>query len=322
MPIVSVLIPVYNAASLIERCLISVFSQQHNGDIEAICVDDGSTDNSVEVINSYKQRTGNNVILLTQQNSGPSAARNKALKEAEGEFVAYLDADDYWMPGFIKQTVSFLSNHNECVAVTVGQRHITTTGDSIAPYILTTQSDLKECVLDDFYDFWSKNNHVCTGSILIRREVAQATGGQREDLRVCEDLEFWALLASYGKFGFIPQVLFVSDGGKVIEEQGWVAKHIKRWQTASTIEEWENRLAKRFENGLPEGLQLMKGRIGKSLVMSILYSKRKTLAYEQIKKHYQEYPQDIFGKLFSLSAKSKLIWILVSNLLIFREHHR
>lgn len=66
--------------------------------------------------------------------------------------------------------------------------------------------------------------HVCTGSITIRIDIARQAGGMREDLRQCEDLEFWAYLATFGKFGFIPEVLFVSDGNAVTRSQGWIDK--------------------------------------------------------------------------------------------------
>ena len=84
-------------------------------------------------------------------------------------------------------------------------------------------------MLEDFFGFWSEHNHITTGSNLIRREAAAASGGQRSDFRVFEDLEFWALLATYGKWGFIPEALFVSDPELVEVEQGWFNKYRLRW---------------------------------------------------------------------------------------------
>ena len=207
----SVIIPVYNAGALINRCLDSIFLQQDTYEVEVICIDDGSTDNSVELIKSRKEQ---NIVLLQQENAGPAKARNKGMHVAKGRYMAYLDADDYWQPSFIEETISFLDTHTECIAVTVGQKHITTSGTHILPAIINN-SDGESLVLDDFYSFWLQHNHVCTGSIVIKTDIAKATGGQREDLRICEDLEFWALIATFGKLGFIPKMLFVSDGSKV-----------------------------------------------------------------------------------------------------------
>ena len=126
----SIIIPVYNKYRLINRCLDSIFSQPTKYSYEVILVDDGSTDNSVELI---KARTEGNIILYEQQNAGPSVARNKGLELSHGKYCAYLDADDYWEDGFIEKTVSFLEEHDDCVAVNVAQRHLTISGEHVAP---------------------------------------------------------------------------------------------------------------------------------------------------------------------------------------------
>ena len=88
----SIIIPVYNKSKLINRCLDSIFNQTTNYSYEVVLVDDGSTDDSVELI---KARTEGNIILYEQQNAGPSVARNKGLELSHGKYCAYLDADDY-----------------------------------------------------------------------------------------------------------------------------------------------------------------------------------------------------------------------------------
>lgn len=93
----SIIIPVYNKSKLINRCLDSIFNQTTNCSYEVILVDDGSTDDSVELI---KTRTESNIILYEQQNAGPSVARNKGFELSHGKYCAYLDADDYWEDGF------------------------------------------------------------------------------------------------------------------------------------------------------------------------------------------------------------------------------
>ena len=315
----SVIIPVYNAGALIDRCLNSIFSQQGDYQVEVICIDDGSTDNSVELI---KNRSEQNIVLLQQTNAGPAAARNKGMNIAKGKYMAYLDADDYWLPGFIEKTISCLESHAECIAVSVGQKHLTTSGEHIAPAMLKTLHDSVPLVLDDFYTFWTNHNHVCTGSIVIRTDIAQATGGQREDLRICEDLEFWAYLASYGKLGFIPKVLFVSDGSKVTETIGWVEKHIKRWNSAVPVDCWEQRLVKRLPCPLPESYVKARGRIAQNLSYSILLSKRYALARELVLNYGKDFPQGKMKLLLTYSAKCLPVWFVVSRALVYREYHR
>lgn len=95
MPKVSIIIPVYNAALYIQDCLNSVLSGDLK-DIEVITVNDGSSDNSLEILEEYNRKYG--VIVVDQQNAGPSKARNAALDIASGEYVGFVDADDWVEP--------------------------------------------------------------------------------------------------------------------------------------------------------------------------------------------------------------------------------
>lgn len=90
---ISVIIPVYNVEEYLEECLDSVISQTLK-EIEIICVNDGSPDNSLSILNRYAQRD-NRIKVITQVNGGLSVARNSGLREATGEYVYFLDSDDY-----------------------------------------------------------------------------------------------------------------------------------------------------------------------------------------------------------------------------------
>ncbi|MDE7272483.1 MAG: glycosyltransferase [Lachnospiraceae bacterium] len=92
---ISIIIPVYNCELYIKECLDSVL-QQTLSDIEVICIDDGSTDNSLKILKSYGQ-ADERIIVLIQSNQGAGVARNKGLEGARGEYVAFLDADDYYL---------------------------------------------------------------------------------------------------------------------------------------------------------------------------------------------------------------------------------
>lgn len=318
---VSVIVPVYNAVELLDRCLDSIFGQETDRTIEVILVDDGSTDNSVELIRRRPEQ--DRIRLFQQVNSGPSKARNKGIEEARGRYLAFLDADDYWLQGFIDTTAGFLDRHPECVAVSVAQRHLTTSGEHVVPAHWESLASDDGVVLEDFYRFWADSNHICTGSILIRTEVAKSTGGQREDMRVCEDLEYWALLGTYGKLGYLPKLLFVSDGSKVTANVGWVQKHLPRWNAAVTIDEWEERIIAHMpEIASDPSFIRSKGRIAKNLTYNILLSKRYALAKEQIKKHGHTFPNDKVARLLRLAASNPLNWLVISRLLVKREYSR
>jgi glycosyltransferase involved in cell wall biosynthesis len=106
---VSVIIPACNAGQFIEETLKSIFSQTHQH-WEIIVIDDGSTDNTVTIINSFRS---NRIKLISQENSGVAAARNKGLLYANGEFVVFFDADDLMSPDFLSVRVNALLNDRE-----------------------------------------------------------------------------------------------------------------------------------------------------------------------------------------------------------------
>jgi glycosyltransferase involved in cell wall biosynthesis len=110
MPSVSVIIPLYNKGSFIGRALDSVVSQTF-GDFEVIVVDDGSTDAGPDVVGSFQDRR---VRLIRQDNAGPGAARNRGVAESGSAFLAFLDADDEWMPEFLETCMAGLEANPGC----------------------------------------------------------------------------------------------------------------------------------------------------------------------------------------------------------------
>lgn len=321
MSLVSVIIPVYNAAALINRCLDSVFNQTGDIDTEVIIIDDGSTDNSLELVKKRPEK--DRIRIFCQVNSGPAKARNKGIQEAKGKYLAFLDADDYWLPEFLIKTTHFLEEKKDCIAVSVAQKHVIASGTYEMPQNWKNLATSEGKIIKNFFEFWCLNDHICTGSILIKTTIAKLTGGQREDLRICEDLEYWALLSTYGELGFIPELLFVSDGAKVTKAVGWVDKNLSRWNSAPKIEVWQKRLMERNPAILnnPNFINA-RGKIAKNLSYSILLSKRLDLAKEQIIKYGYSFPDDKISKLLKLAIKNHILWKLITNFLIFREYHR
>lgn len=101
-PKVSVIIPVYNAHDYLPQCLDSVLAQALQ-EIEIICVDDGSTDDSLEILQGYAQQDAR-IRILSQQNGGAGAARNRGLEVATGEYLSFLDCDDFFEPSMLEKS--------------------------------------------------------------------------------------------------------------------------------------------------------------------------------------------------------------------------
>ena len=311
---ISVIIPTYNTAQLIERTIRSVLAQSCQ-DFEILIVDDCSTDDTLTVVRSI----GDPRISIFEQpeNRGPAAARNRGLAEAKGEYCAFLDGDDFWETDFLKETSGFLDAHPEAVAVSVMQCHKIIGKD---PVTAPRDAGVTEpVVLEDFFDFWAKNNHVCTGSVLMRTVVAQRLGGQREDLRICEDLEFWALLATQGKWGFIPKMLFTSDGGIVTRKQGWRRKNMPRWQSAPPVEDWTKRISAGFQGKVPDSFPVALGRIARNLCYSHIMAGKTGLARQEVLKYGKDFPGNRINTVFRDMAKNRLVWHVFCFFLKIRE---
>lgn len=120
MPKVSVLVAVYNAATYLPKSLDSLLSQTF-GDIEIICIDDCSTDNSLDILNMYAARDSRFIVLHLTRNQGQAVARNEGIKVSTGELIAFCDSDDWMAPDCLEQAVAVFDAHpqTDCVLLHV-----------------------------------------------------------------------------------------------------------------------------------------------------------------------------------------------------------
>ena len=236
-----------------------------------------------------------------------------------------MDADDYWLSDFLIETIAFLNNNDTVIAVNVAQLHkIPEKEDSILPQFVDNNSNnnLLPHVIDDFYSFWALHNHVCTGSVLVHTDIVKQTGGMRKDLYVAEDWEFWFLLATYGQWGFIPKVLFVSDGGLITNSMGWLVKMKRRWENAPSVDEWNTRISQRIIQPYSTGYLYAIGAIAKDLSYSYLLSNREDMSRITINKYKRYFPNDRLSKLLVLIASNSFLWRITCRYLIIRENKR
>lgn len=328
----SIIIPVYNGEALLKRCLDSVFAQKTNFCYEIILVDDGSTDQTLSIASEYDIR------ILRQANAGPSKARNWGMKEAQGRYITLLDADDYWENSYVEKSVSFLDAHPECVAVNVICKNISVSGVSYTPngyspeksdffykksISLHNKTDVSALVLDDFYAFWAEHCHVGTCSTTIQAEVAKATL-MREDLRISEDYEFWLMIAGAGKWGMIPEPLYVSDGtSTLVSQEAWLSRMKRRWENAPSLDVWESRIVHCYPSLKgTESFCRAEGRVSRNLTYCQLLSGRDQLARREALTYGKYFVQDPIGKLMNLCKWSGLSWRILCKFLRYREYHR
>jgi glycosyltransferase involved in cell wall biosynthesis len=189
-PLVSVVIPMFNAEDWIVGLMHSILNQSYKN-IEVILLNDGSTDASVELVSKAAQEFGQNrVRIITQNNSGVSAARNEGVRNSTGELIAFVDSDDVWFKRKIEHQVNAMTRQNLAA--------------SACSYAIFTDSDLE--ILDVVHPDWSTNGvrnwllfrsygGLLSSTLMLRREVFYETGPFRLDLSLSADIEFaWRLL--------------------------------------------------------------------------------------------------------------------------------
>lgn len=203
LPNISVIIPTYNRASMINEAVESVLSQKYK-DIELIVVDDGSSDNTAEMLRPYLDR----VIYIKQENQGNAAARNTGLKEAKGELIAFNDSDDLWVEDKLEKEVRYLEEHPDVDMVCGNGIIFGNTKDAGRLVISQSRAESLEKKGITVKDIFMKST-IRTPTVVIRKKVIDALGGFDGNLRVCVDGDFsLRLLGSGYKAAFINDIFF------------------------------------------------------------------------------------------------------------------
>ncbi len=202
-PRVSVILPTYNRASLLKYALDSVMSQTFR-DLEVIVVDDGSTDETAEIVKSYSR----GIRYLYVEHSGlPSVTRNAGLRLTKGEHVAFLDSDDEWLPEKVERQVEVLETHPAIGLVC--SNALTLEHGQTKPGRLYLRDDLggSGWVLAKLL----RENFVITSTVLMRRSLFDRIGGFSEDPSLCalEDYDLWLRVAAVAEIYYVPEALAI-----------------------------------------------------------------------------------------------------------------
>ncbi len=205
MPRVSVIIPTYNSARFITATLDSVLAQSYR-DFEIIVVDDGSTDNTRNVIQPYLDR----ITYIYQQNSERSAARNNGMTHASGDYIAFLDSDDLWASEKLKRQVAVLDAHPEVALVYCQAQYIDEIGKLTffcGNWIDGPKAD--DLVIADYFEALLGGNVISGGGStpIVRHWMLNRVGPFDETLTNGEDWDVWLRLSRLGPFAYLPEPL-------------------------------------------------------------------------------------------------------------------
>jgi len=199
---VSAIIPTYNCAAYLGEALDSILAQTYP-DVEIIVVDDGSTDNTRQVLEPY----GGRIVYLYQENQGESVARNRGIEAAGGEFIAFLDADDLWLPTKLERLVAAMDLYPEAVLAYSYAYAVDASGQRMR----FRGSDLLcqgEAGLHQVFPRLVTENMIANpGTALIRRRFLTGMTAFDPAIRWGEDWDLWLRLSLKGPFAFVAEPL-------------------------------------------------------------------------------------------------------------------
>ncbi|MBT8325048.1 MAG: glycosyltransferase family 2 protein [Winogradskyella sp.] len=198
-PFISVIIPLYNKAPYISETVSSVLSQSLEN-YELIIIDDGSTDDSVEKV---KQFNDDRIKIYQQNNKGVAAARNKGVDLAKAEYIAFLDADDYWDSTHLETLKTSITKFPDaglfCNNYKINYNGTFATASKI------NVNTIKPILIEDYFKASKYDSLAWTSAVAIPKLVFLNIGGFNSDLKTGEDLDLWIRLALNYKVVFNPK---------------------------------------------------------------------------------------------------------------------
>lgn len=201
MPRVSVIITTYNRASMLGEAINSVLSQQYT-DLELIVVDDGSTDETKEVLSLYTPH----LTYTYQEHQGVSAARNRGVECAQGDYLAFLDSDDLWLPNKLYVQMKFMENHPNALICYTEEIWIRR-GMRVNP--MKKHKKYSGMI----FEYCLPLCIISPSSVLIARSLLEEAGGFDEELEVCEDYDLWLRISACYPIYLIDTPLIIKRGG-------------------------------------------------------------------------------------------------------------
>lgn len=194
--------------------------------------------------------------------------------------------------------------------------------EHISPSVITDANDRKltSQVLNDFFSFWAEHDHVATGDNIIRTEFVRMAGGMLEDLRISQDLEYWGYLATFGKWGFIPEPHIIRDGTLGPAVHGLLNKYRRRWRLAPDVEQWQRRILPRLREQDMPGFRIVRARVGCGFAHAKILAGDDDSAHTIILRHGNDFPKGRIPAAMLRGARMGSIgWKFCCHLIRFRE---
>ncbi|MEM7713899.1 MAG: glycosyltransferase family A protein [Cyanobacteria bacterium P01_A01_bin.68] len=256
---VTIVLPAYNASEYLAETINSVFSQTYK-DFELLVIDDGSTDNTRDIVNDFCQRDSR-IRLISQENQGVSVARNNGIKMAKGKYIAFLDSDDLWVPNKLARHVEHLQANPKLGLSFARVEFLSFDGKSTGNYSNPRMINISA------KDLYEENAAVTPSNAVISRTALEQVGGFDGELSGAADAELFLRLKCHGwEVEGINEVLVLYR-----TSLGGMSSQLYKME-----EDW-NRLSKKAQVYAPE---LIQHHYKQAKAMLLRYLARRTLRLE------------------------------------------
>lgn len=220
---ISVIIPLYNKERSVASTLQTVLNQTFQN-FEIIVVNDGSTDHSVEEV---RKVADSRIRLIHQSNAGVSAARNRGIEEAKGEYVAFLDADDEWKPTYLETQANLIRKYPECSVFACNYEFKDTQGKITCTIIKKIPFKGEDGILSNYFEVASCSHPpLWTSAIIVKKDAILSIGSFPVGIKAGEDLLTWARLAIKYRIGYSRKssAIYFKLKGNAIELSKFIRK--------------------------------------------------------------------------------------------------
>ena len=240
---VSVLIPSYNTARYIREAIDSVLAQDYPNK-EVIVIDDGSTDETIDILGEY----GSVIKVLQQQNQGAAVARNRGIEAAQGDYIAFLDSDDVWLPGKLSTQIAYLEAHPDIGLIY--SRWKAWKPDEQGQFVLPEIPGMPHSRTDDaqpelkpegsgwLYNRLLFSSLLHTITVVARRSLIEQVGGFDPDLKRGQDYDYWIRASRHTPIHQLDQVmaLYRLHGNGCIRK--WPDRNYEGLVVQRAVERW------------------------------------------------------------------------------------
>lgn len=292
---VSVIIPAYNAELFIKQCLHSVLNQNHR-DIEVIVVNDGSTDTTRALVEELAQSDGR-IRLLNIDNSGRAKARNRGIEIAEGYWLAFLDADDYWRADKLSIQLDIA---DKTQAGLIYSQRVWVDENGLE------QGGFSKEILPDGMVFPKliEGNYLCTSTVLVKRDLVLRAGcfSEKSELKNCQDYDLWIRLSALAPFSASDDALIFYRLHGNNAHKNYKSRYIGMRACMDRLREVANNYPDRKSEYLKK-IDIREAAICESYGVDLFKKKEFSLAKEAL-----DYAQGIKP----LSAKRRLVLLLAT----------